>query len=87
MDMTSAEAAIMQEHFAYWRGLLADTRAVVYGPVMDPSGPYGMAVLEVEDEDSARKVGINDPAIKSGAGFSFQVHAMPDTRVRPPTDP
>jgi uncharacterized protein YciI len=82
MDMSSTEAAIMQGHFAYWRQLLADGRAVVYGPVMDPTGAYGIAVLEVEDEDSARAIGNNDPAIKSGAGFSFQVHAMPDSQVR-----
>lgn len=82
MDMTATEAAIMQEHFAYWRRLLGDSKAVVYGPVMDPSGPYGIAVLEVEDEDSAREIGNNDPAIESGVGFSFQLHAMPDARVR-----
>jgi uncharacterized protein len=82
MDMSSSEAAIMQGHFAYWRQLLADGRAVVYGPVMDPTSAYGIAVLEVEDEDSARAIGNNDPAIKSGAGFSFQVHAMPDSQVR-----
>jgi uncharacterized protein len=83
LDMSAVEAAIMQEHFAYWRGLLADSRVVVYGPVMDPSGTYGMGVLEVEDEHAAREIGNNDPAIKAGAGFSFQVHPMPDAQVRP----
>ncbi|HEX2250940.1 MAG TPA: YciI family protein [Gemmatimonadales bacterium] len=83
MDMSSTEAAIMEEHFVYWRGLLADSKAVVYGPVLDPSGVYGMAVLEVEDEHSAREVGNSDPTIKAGAGFSFQIHPMPDARVRP----
>jgi hypothetical protein len=82
MDMSSDEAAIMQEHFAYWRGLLAQNRVVVYGPVMDPAGTYGVAVLEVEDEPAARDVGKNDPAIRADAGFSFQLLSMPDTQVR-----
>jgi hypothetical protein len=87
IDMTPAEAAIMQEHFAYWRGLVADSKAVVYGPVMDPSGTYGIAVLEVESEHSAREIGNNDPAVRAGAGFSFQVYSMPDTQVPPQLRP
>jgi uncharacterized protein len=81
MDMSSREGAIMEEHFTYWRSLLADQKAIVYGPVMDPSGAYGVAVLEVESEALAQEIGENDPAIRAGAGFSFQVHTMPDTQV------
>ena len=83
MDMTEAEGAIMQEHFVYWSGLIAGRTAVAYGPVMDPNGTYGIGVLELEDEVTARAVGTNDPAIKAQAGFSFELHAMPDAQVRP----
>ena len=82
-DMTEAEGAIMQEHFAYWSGLIAERKAVVYGPVMDPQGGYGIAVVEVASEASAQQIAVADPAVKAGAGFfSFAVHHMPDAQVR-----
>jgi uncharacterized protein len=55
-DMTEAEATIMQEHFAYWLGLLEQRKVVVVGPVLDPKGTYGMALLEVEDEALAENL-------------------------------
>jgi uncharacterized protein YciI len=82
-DMTEEEGAIMQEHFGYWDGLIKTRRAVAYGPVMDPKGSYGIAVIEVEDEAAASGVAENDPAITSGAGFAFELHQMPDAIVRP----
>jgi len=54
--MTEAEATIMQEHFAYWLGLLEQRKVVVVGPVLDPKGTYGMALLEVEDEAMAENL-------------------------------
>jgi uncharacterized protein len=55
---------------------------VVYGPVMDPNGSYGIAVLDVEDDAEARRIAEADPAISVDAGFGFEVHPMPDTIVR-----
>ena len=54
--MTEAEATIRQEHFAYWLGLLEQRKVVVVGPVLDPKGTYGMALLEVEDEAMAENL-------------------------------
>jgi uncharacterized protein YciI len=82
MDMTEAEGAIMQEHFAYWSGLVDEQKVVAYGPVMDPNGMYGIAVVGAEDEATARSVASNDPAITSHVGFSCEVYPMPDARVR-----
>jgi uncharacterized protein len=82
-DMTEAEGAIMQEHFGYWSGLVGERRAVVYGPVMDPKGTYGIAVVEVDDDTGARQIAGNDPAITSNAGFGFELHPMPDAIARP----
>ena len=50
---------------------------------MDSKGTYGIAVLEVADESTARNIAENDPAIKAEAGFSFESHKMPDAIVRP----
>jgi uncharacterized protein YciI len=82
-DMTEEEGAVMQEHFGYWAGLIEERRAVAYGPVMDPAGTYGIAVLEVDDEGAARSMAEEDPAITANAGFAFEVHPMPDAIVRP----
>jgi uncharacterized protein len=55
-DTTEAEATIMQEHFAYWLGLLEQRKVVVVGPFLDPKGTYGIALLEVEDEALAENL-------------------------------
>jgi uncharacterized protein len=82
-DMTEAEGAIMQEHFGYWSRLVGERRVVIYGPVMDPKGSYGIAVVEVDDDADARQIAENDPAIMSNAGFGFELHPMPDAIARP----
>jgi uncharacterized protein len=81
-DMTEDEGAIMQEHFGYWSEMIGERRAVAYGPVMDPNGSYGIAVLEVDDEETAARMAEHDPAIKSNAGFGYELHSMPDAVVR-----
>ena len=73
----------MQEHFAYWLGLMKEGKVVVVGPVLDPQGTFGIAVLEVEDESIAQDIASKDPAITSGAGFRFEIHSMFDAKVRP----
>jgi hypothetical protein len=55
---------------------------VVYGPVSDPNGSYGIAVLDVEDDAEPRRIAEADPAIGADAGFGLDVHPMPDTIVR-----
>lgn len=62
MDMTDAERAIMQEHVAYWGDLMNKGLVVVYGPVMDPTGVYGIGVVEAEDETQLKELIKNDPA-------------------------
>jgi uncharacterized protein len=81
-DITEVEGTIMQEHFAYWHRLMEKRKVVVVGPVLDPKGTYGIAVLEVEDTAIAENLAKNDPAITSKAGFSFEVHSMIDAKVR-----
>ena len=57
-------------------------KALAYAPVIDPNGTDGIAVVEVSDEAAARTIATNDPAIRSSAGFAFDVCPMPDTMVR-----
>jgi hypothetical protein len=52
---------------------LVDRRiALVFGPVSDPKGVYGLAIIETEDETIAHDIRINDPAIKHNAGSMTQ---------------
>jgi hypothetical protein len=81
-DMTEAEQAVMQQHFAYWARLIGERSVVAYGPVLDPAGTYGMAVLDVVDETMAQDIGKKDPAIVAGIGFRFDLYPMPDALVR-----
>ena len=75
-DMTAIESAVMQQHFAYWSRLADQGTAVVYGPVDDPKGAWGLAVVRVADEDESRTLQANDPAIQSGLGFRYDVSPM-----------
>ena len=61
-DMTDAEKAIMQQHVAYWKDLLDKGIVIVYGPVMDPAGGYGIGVVEVENEEQVNELTSHDPA-------------------------
>ncbi len=80
-DMSEAEAAIMGDHVAYWHAYLDRGTAVVFGPVADPAGLWGLAVVEADGEEDVQALAAGDPAIRSGMA-SFEVHAMPGAMVR-----
>ncbi|MGH9482075.1 MAG: YciI family protein, partial [Terriglobales bacterium] len=65
-DMTAEEGAAMQRHGAFWARLTRDGKVVVVGPVLDPAGPWGLAVVRVADESAARELEAADPIIQSG---------------------
>lgn len=64
--MNDEETIAMQQHKGYWADLTVKGRSIIYGPVFDPEGVYGMAVIEVGDEHEAETVAQNDPAVSSG---------------------
>jgi uncharacterized protein len=83
-DMTDDERAIMHDHVAYWRELLAAGRVVVFGPVADPAGAWGLSVIEADDEREVESMLAGDPvSIRGGDGFQYQVLAMPGGFARP----
>ncbi|MBS1636691.1 MAG: hypothetical protein JST26_12315 [Bacteroidetes bacterium] len=61
-DMTEAERSIMQQHVAYWAPFVQDGTMIVLGPVMDPKGGFGMAVVAVESESHLQELMKQDPA-------------------------
>lgn len=62
LDMTDEERAIMQSHVAYWSEMASRGAAVVFGPVMDPQGVYGILISQVRDEAELRAQIEHDPA-------------------------
>ncbi len=74
-DMKDAETKVMQEHVAYWKGLIDRGLVIVFGPVADPRGTYGVVILELEEAD-ANDLGMNDPTIKANVGINFEVYPM-----------
>ena len=62
MDMTPEERAIMMEHIAYWKGITEKGDCIIYGPVMEPTEVWGLAIVEVGDEAEVKRFIKNDPA-------------------------
>lgn len=60
--MTEAERAVMQKHVAYWRPYVDNGTVIVLGPVADPKGGYGIAVLAVDSDKQLHDLIANDPA-------------------------
>ena len=81
-DMSPDEAAIMKEHAVYWRGFLEKGNVVAFGLVADVGGAFGVGLVEFDTESQAREFTNNDPTIRSGRGFSFDVMPMPMGIVR-----
>lgn len=76
MDMTAAERVFMDAHVVYWREQLAAGRVVVFGPVMDPKGPWGLAVVRAKDMAEVLALEAADPVITAEAGFSYETLPM-----------
>lgn len=76
MDMTAAEREVMLAHVQYLQGLMAKGAAVVFGPVADPAGVWGLGLLRVKDEAELAALTSNDPTVKSGLGFRYETFPM-----------
>jgi len=81
-DMTEAEMRVMQEHGAYLKGYVDKGTVIVMGPVLDPKGPWGLAVAEAGSEDEVRAIIAQDPTTLSGLGFRWEVFPMLRAVVR-----
>jgi uncharacterized protein YciI len=82
LDMTDTEKLLMQEHVAYWTSLAEKGVALLFGPVLDPAGSYGIGVVEVETGEDVNAVIANDPVTKSEGQFRHEPYVMPRVIVR-----
>lgn len=61
-DMTLEERDIMKRHVAYWSEKAQQGISIVFGPVLDPDGVYGIGVHKAQDEAEIRELIEHDPA-------------------------
>ncbi|MEH7086527.1 hypothetical protein V7139_27935 [Neobacillus drentensis] len=45
----------MLQHIDYWTGKQNQGIALVFGPVLNPKAPHGLAIIEVENEAQVPK--------------------------------
>jgi uncharacterized protein YndB with AHSA1/START domain/uncharacterized protein YciI len=81
-DMTEHERRVMQEHVAYWMQHTSENKVIAFGPVADPKGGWGVAIVEVPDESTVTKLTTEDPVTKHALGARYEVLPMPRIIVR-----
>jgi uncharacterized protein len=82
-DMTPDEVALMKAHAAYTQEQLEAGKVVLYGPVFDARGIFGVGVFAAADEAEVRAIMDRDPTIVNGLN-TYEVHPMRLGGVRAP---
>ena len=68
LDMSDEEREIMARHAEHWRPWVESGQMVVFGPVLDASGSWGLGVVEADDEQELRAFAADDPVVTTGTG-------------------
>jgi uncharacterized protein YciI len=55
---------------------------VIFGPVLDGTGSWGLGVIEADDEEELRKFASEDPVVTTGTG-AIEMGRMLQGFVRP----
>ncbi len=66
LDMSDEERQVMNRHVAYWQGHTDAGRVLIFGPVVEESGSWGLGVIRGVDDAEAQAMVDADPAISSG---------------------
>ena len=82
LDMSDEEREIMARHAEHWRPWVEAGQMVIFGPVLDASGSWGLGVVEAEDEQELRAFAADDPVVTTGTG-TIEVGKMLGGFVRP----
>jgi uncharacterized protein YciI len=75
--MSVEERTIMGAHVAYWTGKIASGNALVFGPVADPDGGYGIGIMNAADGSEMDALRDADPAMRANVGFRYEIFVMP----------
>jgi uncharacterized protein len=68
LDMSDEEREIMGRHASYWKPLIDSGQMVIFGPVLDDTGSWGLGVVEADDEEELRAFAAGDPVVTTGTG-------------------
>jgi uncharacterized protein YciI len=68
LDMSNEERDIMSRHAAHWTPYLESGQMVVFGPIIDSTGSWGLGVVEAHDEQELRLFAAKDPVVTTGTG-------------------
>ena len=82
LDMSDEEREIMGRHAAHWQPFIDSGAMVVFGPVLDDTGSWGLGVVEAEDEDELRSFAARDPVVTTGTA-EIEIGTMLAGFVRP----
>ena len=82
LDMADAERETMGRHAAHWQPLVEAGQMVVFGPVLDSTGSWGLGVIEADDEDELRAFATQDPVVTSGIA-TMEIGRLLQGYVRP----
>ena len=75
-DMSGEEAQAMADHVDFWQGHAERGIVVVFGPVLDPAGVWGLAVVEADRLEAVEALTAADPAIRAGIGCRYDILPM-----------
>jgi uncharacterized protein len=82
-DMTPDEAQLMRAHREYWTPRVETGVVVAMGPVVDPAGGYGVAIIEAASDQALEAMLRADPVIAAERGFAYESHRMLGIAARP----
>jgi uncharacterized protein YndB with AHSA1/START domain len=82
-----AEMALLREHVAYWSRFAAAGVAIVFGPVADPRGAWGLIVLRAAGAAEVAALQRDDPALRAERGFVYETLPMQRAVVAPLKEP
>lgn len=68
LDMSDEEREVMIRHAAHWQPLIESGQMVIFGPVLDETGSWGLGVVEADDEEELRAFAEADPVVTTQTG-------------------
>ena len=82
-DMTLEERDVMRAHVDYWLPHVGAGTVIAMGPVADPAGVWGVAIVNAPSLEWLEAAQARDPAILSARGFEYENFSMPAVQVAP----
>ena len=82
LDMTDEERVIMGRHAEHWQPFIDSGQMVIFGPVLDTTGSWGLGVVEADDPDELRAFAAGDPVVATGTA-NIEIGKMLAGFVRP----